>query len=49
MRPNSLLWKIAKLPRRPDGADLNGAALIEEIEGEEAEITDVIDDDEDDE
>ena len=33
----------------PDGADLNGAALIEEIEGDEAEITDVIVDDEDDE
>jgi uncharacterized protein (TIGR02300 family) len=30
----------------PDSADLNGAALIEEIEGDEAEITDVIEDDE---
>jgi hypothetical protein len=33
----------------PDAADLNGAALIEEIEGDVAEIADVIDDDEDEE
>jgi uncharacterized protein (TIGR02300 family) len=33
----------------PDGADLNGAALIEEIEGDEAEVTDVVEADEVDE
>jgi uncharacterized protein (TIGR02300 family) len=33
----------------PDGADLNGAALIEEIEGDEAEVTDVVEADEADE
>jgi hypothetical protein len=32
----------------PDDASLNDAALIEKIEGDEAEVTDVIEDDEDD-
>jgi hypothetical protein len=33
----------------PDDAGLNGATLIEEIEGDEGEVTDVIDDDKDEE
>jgi hypothetical protein len=32
----------------PDDASLNDAALIEELEGDEAELIDVIEDDEDD-